>query len=665
MIITRVVLRDYGAYGGTHEFDLSPAEGRPVVLVGGVNGAGKTTLFESVMLCLYGAQAAGRASRKEYHRALAGKIHRGGARGASVSVRFLFSHDGAESEYCVERSWTRGGGTVEEELRVSRGPPGGPSSPLDTVERAHWQSFVGDLVPRGIAGLFFFDGEKVSEMARGGTEDEVIRESFMALLGLDLVEQLREDLQVNMARRAAGPSAELGAELERLKAAKTEAKESAGRLREARAAKQSEAGAVARRVEAAERRIARVGGGFAAKRGEAMQELAAKRAALEAARKRLAELCAGALPLAMVPGPLGELVERLRGDEESRRLEAGRQAAETAMAGARERASREAFWQERGVSDARAAAEAVRDLLAPAAAERAAPPAFGLSAEQSAWVLGAAKSAESALGQLAELAGEAQELGERVAELERSVSSAPRDDEVGRQVSEAGRLRAEEGRIRAETEHIDQKIAASLAMARHAEEGQRRISSQLRSASASEAGARLAGRARDVLAEFSQKLRARKIRVLEGHLLEALSVLLHKRDLVGGVRVDPETFAVSLTGGDGGELCREQLSTGEKQMLATAVLWALARTSGRPLPFMIDTPLARLDAAHRDSIVEKFLPSAAHQVVVFSTDTEIDQEYHEKLSAHLARAYAMEHDGGATRVHEGYFWKGGRKVVAA
>jgi len=36
------------------------------------------------------------------------------------------------------------------------------------------------------------------------------------------------------------------------------------------------------------------------------------------------------------------------------------------------------------------------------------------------------------------------------------------------------------------------------------------------------------------------------------------------------------------------------------------MLWALTQTSGRPLPFIIDTPLGRLDSDHRESLVMDF-----------------------------------------------------------
>ena len=80
---------------------------------------------------------------------------------------------------------------------------------------------------------------------------------------------------------------------------------------------------------------------------------------------------------------------------------------------------------------------------------------------------------------------------------------------------------------------------------------------------------------------------------------------------------------------------------GEKQLFAQAMLKALAEVSGRKLPMIIDTPLARLDSIHRDRLVENFYPTASHQVIILSTDTEIDISYKEKLTPYLAQSYLL------------------------
>jgi DNA sulfur modification protein DndD len=86
-------------------------------------------------------------------------------------------------------------------------------------------------------------------------------------------------------------------------------------------------------------------------------------------------------------------------------------------------------------------------------------------------------------------------------------------------------------------------------------------------------------------------------------------------------------------------------------------LWALARTSGRALPMIIDTPLARLDSEHRSTIVERYFPDASHQVIVLSTDTEVDGRLLERLSPHISHSYRLEydHDQRSTRAIPGYF----------
>ena len=82
----------------------------------------------------------------------------------------------------------------------------------------------------------------------------------------------------------------------------------------------------------------------------------------------------------------------------------------------------------------------------------------------------------------------------------------------------------------------------------------------------------------------------------------------------------------------GAGAAKERLSEGEKQIFAISVLWGLARASDRPLPAVIDTPMARLDATHRRNLVERYFPNASHQVVIFSTDTEVDRDYYRPCS---------------------------------
>ena len=102
----------------------------------------------------------------------------------------------------------------------------------------------------------------------------------------------------------------------------------------------------------------------------------------------------------------------------------------------------------------------------------------------------------------------------------------------------------------------------------------------------------------------------------------------------------------------------DRLSAGERQLLATSLLWGLARASGRPLPTIIDTPLGRLDSSHRRHLIERYFPVASHQVILLSTDEEIDEDSLKRLQPHISRSYHLQFDEAlrSTRVTPGYFW---------
>jgi DNA sulfur modification protein DndD len=111
-------------------------------------------------------------------------------------------------------------------------------------------------------------------------------------------------------------------------------------------------------------------------------------------------------------------------------------------------------------------------------------------------------------------------------------------------------------------------------------------------------------------------------------------------------------------------LPKARLSAGEKQLFAIAVLWALAKTARRSVPVVVDTPLGRLDAEHRERLLTEYFPHVSHQVIVLSTDTEVDVEAAKLLEPHLTRQLLLAHDAATatTRVEQGYFDPASKEV---
>jgi len=145
---------------------------------------------------------------------------------------------------------------------------------------------------------------------------------------------------------------------------------------------------------------------------------------------------------------------------------------------------------------------------------------------------------------------------------------------------------------------------------------------------------------------------------LESHISDAFRRLLRKNSLVQNVRIDPDSFNVTLSTIDGHEIAPQLISAGERQILAIALLWGLGRAAGRKIPIVIDTPLGRLDSVHRKRLVDEYFPEASHQVILLSTDEEIDEELSTDLAGSIAHRYILDFDDKTqfTSVKRGYFW---------
>jgi DNA sulfur modification protein DndD len=243
--------------------------------------------------------------------------------------------------------------------------------------------------------------------------------------------------------------------------------------------------------------------------------------------------------------------------------------------------------------------------------------------------------------------------------LETKIQSTSDDPYVSKLIQEnrdvgerIGALEQEEKSIQGDIQSLESDLA------KRSKQIQFRLD-QREIASNAKRAVKLAQRVRTALDHFIKDLAQEKLAVLQEYM-DQMYTLLKKpdEDPVRGIKVDPDTWQVVLYDDRGRPLEKRVFSQGMKQMYALSLLWALGRASGRELPIVIDTPVGRLDKRNRWALFEKYLPVAGHQVIVLSTDTEVDMEAIKHLLPYVARQYRLDYDRAtdSTVVRPGYFF---------
>ena len=670
MHLTKVTLKNYGVYRDKTEFNFTTTSDKPVVLVGGTNGAGKTTLFESILVGFYGISFLGKkTTKKEYNKFLANKIHRflgstASADSTSIIIDFKYFHNGDVDDYTVDRTWRNEDGRIIEELKIKK-----DNKRLDSVEESQWQSFIEELIPRGVAKLFFFDGEKIVKMAEEENEDIEIKSSFDSLLGLDIVEQLHSDLKVHIMRNMKDDAKTIQIQHDQHLKERDEILDDISRYEAKLGAKNTETDELGREINTIEAQVSKIGGGFASKRGELKTKKASLQMKKISLESDLRTVISGPTPLGLIPQLIKSLKSQIVKDEKILKQEIRQEILHEKESELSKLLKSKKLWNEID-TDSQSKEKLIEDILSVFESEQKSKTSsmFNLSPLDYANILTLFDNLKTKyLQNLKKLSDEYRDVNDELQKIDASLVNAPNDDELGPLISKLNSLHEEQGVLKTETGHLEEQINSKNSYLKMLNFKLRNILADKYKDKNAGVQAELATKVQKVLDEYVEKLKIKKLELLEKYLLEEIQRLMHKENLVTKVSVDKDTFEIKLFDKDGNQSPKDLLSKGEKQMYATAVLLALAKTSGKPLPFMIDTPLARLDVGHRDNLIKKFFPYASHQVVIFSTDSEIDQKYYLQMKPYLSRSYAMEYlpGKGKTHQHLSYFWNDkGEKIVA-
>lgn len=642
MIIKKIVLHNFGVYAGTNTFEF--AGSKPVVFIGGMNGRGKTTLLESVLLALYGSNS---FAYQESEYTAYGQYLRSFVNFSDDTlesfVEIVIQMDENDEEITINRSWDALSKRTKERIEIKRG------GKVDQFLTDNWALFIEGMIPSALSPYFFFDGDNIAELAVAKS-DMQMKSAIKALLGISVLDTLEMDLKRLVSKTRKKKTAKVDeANIDHLRKVRDadllELKEIEEKITESIA----EQDVIRKEIEKKKEEYIVKGGDVAEQRQQMINNRNLQIAKLEQKEQQLIELAATALPLQMttnlistirkqvlaeksdndirlISDNLGNLVEEFEFGHENKQLR-------EFISFVNKKATRS---KKRMVFSGSETLILQLDALCD----------YTLKSETN---------------KLAEISRDIQNLKNEINQIEKYLE-VEIDETIIKKIFkgikklEEQSIAIEERVARLEKQRGECNGRSMRSMSQY----NKCVEDMLATLELTDDATRLirySGLAETILTKYKTKLQSRKVNNLADTITKCYKSLSNKKNLITQVEMDPLTLDFSYKNSKGDLVEKASLSEGEKQMMIIAILWALALSSNRKLPVIIDTPLARLDSSHRKSLIETYFPNASEQTIILSTDSEIYGDYYKLLKRHVGDEYTLIYDDEtrSTTVHQGYF----------
>jgi DNA sulfur modification protein DndD len=690
MKISKIILDNFRQYYGTIEIDLQTKDNQNIVLVGGKNGFGKTNFLISILWCLYGEKIT--QIDESYKREIQKENNYQRFRKQSLnwtsieenntyySVEIQFEEIDypanlkvSDNKIFIKRVFDIS--KVEENLSVlnSQGEELF-SEPEDKI------SFINDyLIPLEAAKFVFFDAEKIASWAELSTKDEgnVLNDALGKLLGLDLYENLKDDIlsySINLTKEGANTNlkeqidnTENAIKLNKRKIEEIDLKSALNEtgiqeLKVKVKEYQTFLNTNSRQATTSFDRVALYNG---------LTLLQSKKEELEKRFNELSEV----VPLALLGGKIEEVLEQLDLQEHSLSDNKNNEVVKQRFDNFLEKL----FNQPPEPKDSAMSfpdkmfyfnkAQGLRnELFDIKELENELDFELDLNKAEKDLILKTSQLVHQQSKELFESTiSEFNTVQLEIIEKDKQIKMIDSDleDEI---ILETVTLKDEAERKRdkiiAENGALEEQ---KLKLLSDIERLNRNLKNLLQKSSGNKLVKEKIAKAKKYILSlqiFVDNQKRSKKEALANNLLSELKKLMHKmqhenssfiEDSRIDILPDGKGLKVSILDSEGNDIPKESFSTGEKQIYISCLIKAILSESIQNFPIFIDTPLGRLDHEHIENILNNYYPDLSSQVVLLATNNEITPRRYKSISDKVSKSYLIVNENKKSNFKPGYF----------
>ena len=655
MIFENLLINNFGVYCGKQNFDLTTQSKKPVILIGALNGSGKTTFLQAIDFVLYGKFSNYFYSQKlSYENFLIKNVNKKNFdEGAQIELTFSRKYKGKKQKFKISRNWKLLGKKMKEEFYVFI------DGKFDDDITKDWDNFVDQILPSRVASLFFFDGEKIEQLADLEESKKVLKKAINSLLGLEIVDQLNVDVDEFQKRSTLKIKDDDDKKIINDLEIKIKRYEDEIKVVDTKIIKEEDKLTNVRyEIRELDIELSQKGFAYYDKKKEYEKEQLNINEKRDIIHDDLVKLAGSEAPLLILEKQLDEINSQSKRHNSSLNQSIVQDKINDLIHSFKE-------FSEKNCSD-----QSYLDKFNKFSDDFIIKENNDNSKNQ--YLLKDLNSYEinflltekfsNIKKDINSLTSKKIKLDEEYEKINQLINKIPSDDEIKPLIEKSQKLRKEEETLITKINLLKDErgrsngplIKLKIEIKREYEKKSAKDIDILDNKRFIDYSIKV----KDILSSFHVKAIDYHIKRLEKLILECFKILHRKKNFIKSIKIDTTEFDLKISDNKDKEVNTEVLSAGERQLLAVAILWGLAKASNSAAPTIIDTPLGRLDSEHRLNLVEKYFPTASKQVILLSTDEEIDKKYHKFISPYLARSYKIEYDEklNGSKLTEGYFF---------
>lgn len=698
MKIQQITLNNIGPYIGENTFSFDNGDtSKNIILIGGRNGAGKTTLFDAMKICLYGYMLYGYRQNSQLYtskikRLMNDSIKRTQTPAAGVSLSIFIDDGYTNNVFMISRSWSLQNNQIKEICEVYK-----DGSLLSDEERADFSNYLLQTIPPALFNFHFFNGENISDFLLDKEKGQSFRKAFMQICGLDTLDLIQEQLHSNILTQSKDNSSTIQEEYQEKKSQKLQVEEDANEI--AAELKQLESDIIRLEEQAAvlEQEMSRFGGIQSKAWHQLQDKIKEQESQREDAHRFLKDSANSTLPFLILKNELEALRQQIRSEsyiasnraiEERIRKDETKETLKQRLAPYLKSSSAQlddGFFETLFEAVKYDYPKGTKEILK--LSEREQINLLAKIEEYMSFDENTILNAESAIKKSL---SKTKRLREKL-DSKQVLTSADYLNQKNELLTQIDVLRKQVVASTAKKMQLDEALKLAT---QEFDKAAAKLKEILKEKSISDISARTAL----AFDELRESLYSKHIAQIESAFIRNFNLLLTKDSLLDGVYISKDFEVIpykhsiidvkeirAMFASNGEEYVLEHLgeralniakeytaldgqielpikieqhfSAGEQQIFAMALYQALSEIRTTEIPFVIDTPLARIDSIHRKNILNSFFSKLPGQVVILSTDEEIDTTSIVMLQEQLSDLYLIENqDDGSTKVlHNQYF----------